>query len=129
MVSAKVSSLGGGQYQVNIVNLTQDFSSPTETLSSGRTTPQGRENGLLRTQVVPQLELFCLQVDHWRISGTEQFSDCSIKLNNVSVASSIISDCQATAIGLTMVSSDGKTTYAQPNNLSSDGTSFQVVSW
>jgi len=126
-ISAEVKYTNG-KYVATIRNITQNFSSPAETLSSpdnhAKTAEWIVENSggaPIDCTVIPNPLGYPL-ADF----GAVNFSGCSVTLNSGgnSETGSINSICGAAAAGIVMGSS---TVEAQPSGLSSDGAGFSVT--
>src|SRR5208282_6122839 len=75
-ISAEVKSLGNGQYQASIKNITQNLSSPTETLNCPNNNAKTAEWIVEYPSIFQDLGLSLADF------GTEQFSGCSVTFSN-----------------------------------------------
>lgn len=119
-ISAEVTNLGEGKYQIQIKNLKQNVSSPV-------ITPPGVTNDNAKTAewIVEYPSIFKDLGLELVDFGTEKFSACSVTLNSGgnSDTGSINSLCDAAAYGVNMP----PLAELVPDSLSSDGTSFSVA--
>jgi len=114
-VSADVSYIGNGKFQLTIENLSRG-ASHTENVYAPFNTRETAE------WIVESPASLLGRPASLADFGTESFGNCSVKLNSIEGP---INSCGAIAIGLTM--ENNGVTKAQPSELSSDGNGFSVT--